>query len=264
MPPLELWQAGVLGLVEGLTEFLPISSTGHLILVGTVLGVAEEQAVVFEVFVQLGAICAVIWNYRGRFTSAGMWSTQGREGWPLVWLIALTSLPALILGWLLHPLITAHLFSPSTVAWGLLVGGVALILIERYLTSKPPRLSSSVSPSNALRVGLYQILSLWPGVSRSGATIAGGMLSGLDRKAAIEYSLLAAVPVILTASLYSLSRAHALVSRTDILPYALGVLVAFGSALFALHVFTRLASEGSLQIFGWYRIVLALLIFTYF
>jgi undecaprenyl-diphosphatase len=251
----------VLGVVEGLTEFVPVSSTGHLIVVGSLLGFEGEKAATFEVFIQLGAILAVAWLYRHRLLSLATFERgegfAGRRGWAL---LALTTLPALILGALAHGFIRSQLFTPSTVAIGLGLGGVAILLAEWFRPQ--PTLSGldTLGWRVALVVGLFQCLALWPGVSRAAATMVGALLVGVERKTAAEYSFLAAIPVITAASLFELATSLDLLAPTDIPVFATGYVVAFASAWLAVTFFLRLISHITLRPFGWYRIGAALLL----
>jgi len=251
----------ILGIVEGLTEFLPVSSTGHLILAGHALGFTGLRADTFEVFIQLGAILAVIWLYRERFIKLlQIRKTTGFQGQRGIKLLALTSLPALIAGAALHGFIKEHLFQPTTVAIGLAVGGVALILVEKFIFQKhkPKTLSlDNLTFKQALQIGLFQLLALWPGVSRSASTIIGGMLGGTDRKTAVEYSFLVAVPVLVAAGGFDLLTSLSDLHTADIPLFATGFVVAFVSALFAIKYFVKLVQRYTFTPFGWYRIVLA-------
>jgi undecaprenyl-diphosphatase len=274
------WLAILIAIVEGLTEFLPVSSTGHMILVGHALGFTGARADTFEVFIQLGAIMAVVGLYRERFLglipfgpgraaardpeSLGGSAVLRFEGWRGIGLLALTTFPALVAGKLAHGYIKEHLFSPLTVAAGLALGGVALILAE--WTLRKPRYSGldAVGPRQALLIGLFQCLALWPGVSRAGSTIVGGMLTGLDRKTTAEYSFLAAVPIMLAAVSYDLWKSRDFLSLSDAPLFALGFVVAFLSAWMAIRFFIRFLANHTLQGFGWYRIVLAGVAWWYF
>ncbi|MGI8482964.1 MAG: undecaprenyl-diphosphate phosphatase [Thermomicrobiales bacterium] len=254
----DLMIAVVLGLVEGLTEFIPVSSTGHLIVAGHLLGFTGAKADTFEVVIQLGAILAVVVHYRQRLLDlATLRPSTGFGGRHGVGLLALTTLPALVFGALAHDFIKAHLFSPVTVAIGLGLGGVAILLVERF--HPVPRYCGldALRWQEALAVGLFQCLALWPGVSRSAATILGGMLGGVARKTAAEYSFLAAVPVIAAATILDLYQSRGLLALSDLPTFAVGFVVAFVSAWIALRFFLRLLATMTLRPFGWYRIVAA-------
>lgn len=248
----------VLGLVEGLTEFIPVSSTGHLILAGHLLGFTGERAAFFEIFIQMGAILAVVILYRDRFIGLlRLRQRAGFAGWRGIGLLAVTTLPAVILGVLARGAIKAYLFSPLTVAIGLAAGGAAILLLERR--PREPRLETldAITGREALAVGLFQCLAMWPGVSRAAATILGGMLAGLSRRAAAEYSFLAAVPALVGAALYDLIQSLGILTPADLPLLAVGTLMAFASAWLAVRTFLRLLGAGTLTPFGWYRLALA-------
>ena len=263
----DLWIALILGIVEGLTEFLPVSSTGHLIVAGHILDFTGQKASAFEVFIQLGAILAVVVLYWGRFVGLipiGRQTASGKTefvGWRGLMLLFLTTLPALVAGYLAHKAIKVYLFGPVTVAWALGLGGLGILLAERL---KPaPRVSSldGLSYRQALIIGLFQCLSLWPGMSRSACTIVGGLFSGLDRKTAVEYSFLAAVPVMLAAVSYDLYKAWDFLSVSDVDFFAVGFVVSFVSAAVAVKTFIALVQRWSLAPYAWYRIVIAPIIY---
>jgi len=251
----------ILGLVEGLTEFIPVSSTGHLIVAGHLLGFAGERAATFDMFIQLGAILAVVFLYKdtflGLFTSRRSTGVAGFHG--LV-LLALTTVPALVVGGLSHGYIKRHLFNPQTVAIGLGLGGLAILLVERWLPRTRLYGLGALRWREALLVGLFQCLALWPGTSRSAATIIGGMLAGIDRKTAAEYSFLAAVPVMCAAVAFDLFKSRGILQASDVPVFALGFVVSFVSAAVAVKGFLRLLGSLTLGGFGWYRIVIAPLI----
>lgn len=271
----------IIAILEGLTEFIPVSSTGHMILASHALGFTGPKVDTFMVFIQLGAILAVVGLYRERFLglipgraapataaaslSAAAVPVEARfAGWRGLSLLALTTFPALVAGKLAHDYIKQHLFSPLTVAAGLAIGGVALIVVER-LVRRPTRSGlDSLGPREALLIGCFQCLSLWPGVSRAGATIVGGMLIGLDRKTTAEYSFLAAVPVMLAAVSYDLYKSREFLSVSDVPLFALGFVVALASAWFAIRFFIKFLANHTMAGFGWYRIALAAVAYWYF
>lgn len=253
----------ILGIVEGLTEFLPVSSTGHLILAGYALNFTGAKAATFEVFIQLGAILAVVWLYRQRFVQLLQFrKAQGLQGKHGLMLLGLTTLPALLAGFLLHGVIKDHLFQPLTVAAGLFVGGVIILVFESYKHTPITTSLDRLSHRQALYIGLAQLAALWPGVSRSGSTIIGGVLFGLDRKTAVEYSFLAAVPVMIAATSYDLlkSVSEGTLQASDLPLFAAGFITAFVSALLAITYFVKFVQRYSFKPFGWYRIVLAVAI----
>ncbi|MGZ8433585.1 MAG: undecaprenyl-diphosphate phosphatase [Candidatus Binatia bacterium] len=256
--------AAVLGIVEGLTEFLPVSSTGHLIIVGHLLGFVGDKAASFEVAIQLGAILSVIWLYWRRFMGLVPGTRQftataasSLNGWPGLWRIALATLPALAIGYLARHGIKEKLFNPEAVTVALAVGGVAILLVERFAARRRANALDAVTVVQALGVGLFQILALWPGTSRSAATIVGGMILGLERKAAAEFSFLIAVPVLCAASGYELLKMRDQLVLDDAVTLMIGLVVSFAVALLAIKGFVSYLSHGKLAPFAWYRIVVA-------
>ncbi len=253
-----LWVAILLGIVEGLTEFVPVSSTGHLIVAGHLLRFAGDKAATFEIFIQLGAIFAVVVLERRRFIALARPRVAGGfAGLRGCGLLAVTTLPALLFGYLLRDVIRDRLFNPTSVALALGVGGVAILLAERFRPA--PRIGAidALGWRPALVIGLFQCLSLWPGVSRSAATIVGGLLSGLERRTAAVYSFLAAVPIMAAATLYDILKSWSKLSASDALPFAIGFMVAFLSAWAAVRWFVALLGRYSLRPFAWYRIAIA-------
>jgi len=251
----------ILGVVEGLTEFIPVSSTGHLILAGHLLGYEGEKASTFEVVIQLGAILAVVFLYKERFYGLiPSKKSKGLAGINGLYLLFLTTLPAVVIGGLTHGFIKNHLFNSKTVALGLGVGGVAILLIERFLPEVKKRGVDSLGWREALSIGFFQCLALWPGVSRSGATILGGMTIGIERKTAAEYSFLAAVPVMFAATAYDLYKSRAFLDASDLTTFGIGFAVSFITAWLSVKGFIGLLGRYTLNGFGWYRIAVALLI----
>lgn len=263
----ELWLAIVLGIVEGLTEYLPVSSTGHLILVGEWLGFAGERAETFEIFIQLGAILAVLWLYRRRFLALARGGLRGRALWPRVGQngltlahLAVACAPAFALGAVLHGTIKAHLFSSRPVVVGLVAGGILMLVAERRggrRLQPEARSLDDVTLRQALAVGCVQCLALWPGFSRSGATISGGLLAGLDRRTATELSFVVAVPVMVAATGFDLVRSWQVLDAGLVAALAVGTAVAFAVAWAAVVGFLRLVQRLSLTPFAVYRFVLA-------
>jgi len=257
----ELLDSLVLGVIEGLTEFIPVSSTGHLILAGHLLGFEGEKASTFEIFIQLGAILAVAFLYKERFFRLNPFNKEkGFTGIYGLTLLFLTTLPALLLGAVAHDFIKSHLFTSKTVALGLGVGGVVILLVERFLPEVKRRGVDSLTWKEALSIGLFQCAALWPGTSRSGATIVGGMMLGVERKTAAEYSFLSAVPVMLAATAYDLYKSRSFLQASDLVIFSLGFVVSFITAWFTVKWFIRLLGRYTLNSFGWYRIALALAI----
>ena len=253
----------LLGLVEGITEFIPVSSTGHLIIAGYLLGYEGERAATFEIFIQLGAILAVVFLYKDTFLQLfTRRQARGLAGTHGLLMLALTTLPILVVGFLLHGIIKKYLFNnTNVVAIGLAVGGVAIILIERWQPRPRCYGLGALRWREALTVGLFQCLAVWPGTSRAAATILGGMLIGVERKTAAEYSFLAAVPAMCAAVGYDLLKSRSILQTSDIPGFALGFVVAFIAAAIAVKGFIRLLGSHTLRAFGWYRIVVALGIF---
>jgi undecaprenyl-diphosphatase len=248
----------LLGIVEGLTEFLPVSSTGHLIVAGRLLGFTGETAETFEIFIQLGAILAVVVLERRVFLEllqprarAGFAGPRGCA------LLLTTTVPALVAGALLHDWVKANLFGPATVACALFAGGVVILAVERFRPRSTVAGIDQLGFGSALAIGLFQCLALWPGVSRSGATIVGGLLCGLERRTAATYSFVAAVPVMAAATLYDLMKSWSHLGAQDVAPFAIGFAVAFVSAYVAMRTFVAILGRFTLRPFAWYRILIA-------
>ncbi|WP_373533493.1 undecaprenyl-diphosphate phosphatase [Vampirovibrio sp.] len=259
---MELLHSLILGIVEGVTEFLPISSTGHMILTSYLLGIKGEVVNAFEVFIQLGAILAVVVLYRHRFVCLlDFKSKQGFSGLRGLSMLAVTSLPILVLGKLTESFIKSHLFNPVTVSWALAIGGVVLLFIERFRFSDSVDSIDKMDWKNALKIGLFQCLALCPGVSRAASTIIGGMFTGLQRTVAAEYSFLAAVPIMLIVCLKDLLEIWHQLGPNDITAFGIGFGVAFVSALLAVKTFILMLQRSSMAPFGVYRILVAILFF---
>jgi undecaprenyl-diphosphatase len=256
-----LVHAIILGIVEGLTEFIPVSSTGHLIVVGHLLGFEGPKAATFEVFIQLGAILAVVFLYKERFlrlcTLQRSTGFAGRRG---LMLLGLTTAPALIFGAATHRFIKSYLFTPATVALGLGAGGVGILLMEQFLPQVRKSGLDSLSYRDAIVVGFFQCLALWPGMSRSACTIVGGMAMGIQRETAAQYSFLAAVPVMFAATVLDLYKSLPILQGSDVPMFAIGFVVSFIAAWLAIKFFLRFLASHTLNPFGWYRIIVALAI----
>lgn len=252
---LPLWiKALLLGLVEGATEFIPVSSTGHLIVAGEWLGYTGARAHVFTVFIQLGAILAVMWAYRHMlWRTARSIGTDPRARQLLV-NIAIAFLPAAAIGFLVEDWIDTYLFRTVTVAIALIAGGVAILLIERLHRPVTIGTLDAIPRRKALGVGLAQVLALFPGVSRSGATILGGYALGLSRQTATEFSFLLAIPIMIAATCYKLFKERMLLGVADVPIFAIGFVTAFVSALIVIRIFLRFVSQHSFAAFAWYRI----------
>jgi undecaprenyl-diphosphatase len=254
----------ILGIVEGLTEFLPISSTGHLIIAGHLLNFTGPKADTFEIVIQLGAILAVVVLYWDRFVGL-VFPDKNRKfsGVYGLWLLFLTSLPASVLGLLTHHYIKAYLFSPFTVAVALAVGAVLIFVVEG-MDKRPRTLTlDEITPKTALGIGLFQCLALWPGFSRSASTIMGGMLLGTKRTVAAEYSFIAAVPIMFAATGYDFLKNYALFQTGDLVFLLIGFVVSFIAAWLAVKGFIVLLGRLTLRPFAVYRIVLAALILLF-
>ena len=267
MDPSTLVNALLLGVVEGLTEFLPISSTGHLILVSDLLGLNDEKGKVFDIVIQLGAILAVCWEYRARFSRAFAGLAHDPVQQRFAANLAVAFVPAAGVGFLLQSQIKDYLFNPIAVAVALVVGALAIFAVERwYERHGAPRVTSvdEMTWRDALKVGLAQCLALIPGTSRSGATIMGGMVFGLSRQAATEFSFFLAVPIMFAATGYQLLKYRDLFSAADIAPFAVGFVVSFASALLAVRALIRYVAHHDFRAFAWYRIGLGVLVLAYF
>ncbi|MEB0136078.1 undecaprenyl-diphosphate phosphatase [Actimicrobium sp. CCC2.4] len=257
-------KALIMGIVEGLTEFLPISSTGHLILAGSLLDFTGEKVKTFEIVIQAGAILAIVWEYRARLlhVCTGLFSDRGAQKFAINLVIAF--IPAAVLGLIFSSAIKAKLFAPVPVALAFIAGGLIILWVERRnkLSPVPPRIDSvdQMTALDALKVGLAQAFALIPGTSRSGATIIGGMLFGLSRKAATEFSFFLAIPTLLGATVYSLYKARELLSMEDLPLFGIGTLAAFVSAFFCVRWLLRYISSHDFTIFAWYRIVFGFVI----
>jgi undecaprenyl-diphosphatase len=254
----------ILGIVEGVTEFLPISSTGHMILTSYLLKIHGNVVESFEVFIQLGAILAVVYLYRQRFYFLlDFKSDRGFSGWRGLMLLAITSWPILVIGKLSEDFIKGQLFNPVVVSWALGIGGIVLILVERLKFRHAIDSIDQLTPKHALLIGLCQCFALCPGVSRAASTIIGGLFNGLNRKVAAEYSFLAAVPIMFIVCIKDLVSIWGSLSPNDIAVFAVGFVVAFISAIFAVKTFIMLLQRTSLVPFGVYRIIVAVLFFWF-
>ncbi|MBL8365665.1 MAG: undecaprenyl-diphosphate phosphatase [Burkholderiaceae bacterium] len=256
-----LVKAAIMGVVEGLTEFLPISSTGHLILAGALLGFDDAKAKVFDIAIQTGAIFAVILVYwqKIRATLVALPSQRSAQRFALNVLIGF--FPAVLLGLLLGKAIKAHLFTPTVVASTFILGGFIILWAERRPQSAT-RIAEvdDMGPVDALKVGLVQCLAMVPGTSRSGATIIGGMLLGLSRKAATDYSFFLAIPTLIGAGVYSLYKERELLQVADLPMFAVGLFFSFVSAWLCVRWLLRYISTHSFVPFAWYRIAFGLLV----
>ena len=257
----------VLGIVEGLTEFLPVSSTGHLIVAGSLLGYTGERAKVFEIVIQAGAILAVCWEYRARLGAVITGLARERRAQRFVLNLAIAFLPAAILGLLFNRAIKAVLFAPVPVALAFVLGALVILWVERRQRLRPATARiddvDDLRWTDALKIGLAQAFALIPGTSRSGATIIGGMLFGLSRRAATEFSFFLAIPTLLAACVYEFVKNRALLSAQDLDAFAIGFAAAFVSAFLCVRWLLRYVSHHDFVPFAWYRIAFgALILFT--
>jgi len=274
-----LAKAFILGLVEGITEFLPISSTGHLIIAGDILNFNDDKGKVFEIVIQLGSILAVCWEYRVKLLETlrdlvgkqpGVSSEITRStssSTKFVLNLLLGFLPAAVLGLAFHSTIKTYLFSPLTVAIALILGGFAILLIEHIDANKTSCSLSSLDQmthTQAVKIGFAQSLALIPGVSRAGATILGGMIFGLNRQIATEFSFLLAIPIMFAATAYDLLKNWKLLTMSDTSMFMVGFITAFASALLVIKMFLRFVATHDFRAFAWYRIGFGTLVLVYF
>ena len=265
-------KAALMGIVEGLTEFLPISSTGHLILAGSLLDFTGETVKVFEIAIQTGAMLAVIWEYRQRLaaTVTGLATEPSARRFALNVLVAF--IPAAVLGLLLGKVVKEHLFHPVPVALAFIVGGLVILWVERRHRgqfgerdlegTRRARVESvdQMSGLDALKVGLVQCLALIPGASRSGATIIGSMLFGFSRKCATEFSFFLGIPTLMGAGAYSVWKQRDLLQWSDLPMFAVGTVFAFFSAWLCIRWLIRYVSTHDFTVFAWYRIAFGLVV----
>ncbi len=253
----------IMGIIEGLTEFLPISSTGHLILAGSLLNFTGEKVKVFEIVIQAGAMLAVCWEYRVRIATVVLNFHRDILARRFVVNVLVAFLPAVVLGLAFGKAIKAHLFKPVPVALAFIVGALVIWVVERrnrrQLGSRVDTVDD-MSVVDAIKVGLAQCFALIPGTSRSGATIIGAMAFGLSRRAATEFSFFLAIPTLFGATAYSLYKERALLSAADLPTFGLGGLAAFISAFLCVRWLLRFISTHDFMIFVWYRLVFGVLV----
>ncbi|MDR1062842.1 MAG: undecaprenyl-diphosphate phosphatase [Azoarcus sp.] len=266
---MDIWillKALVLGIVEGLTEFLPISSTGHLIIVGDLLSFDNETSKVFEIVIQLAAILAVCWAYRMKLVelTVGVLSRpRSRLASRFVLMLILGFLPAAILGVLLHDIIKDVLFNPLVVAGALIVGGFIILIVERPRYYRPRRAGiDDMTAGDAIKIGFAQALAMIPGTSRSGATIIGGVIFGLSRTAATEFSFFLAIPTMLGATVLDVYKNWNVFKLGDLPVFAVGCIAAFVSAMWAVRFLLRFIASHTFVAFAYYRIVFGLVVFA--
>jgi undecaprenyl-diphosphatase len=257
---LSLIQAVLLGVVEGLTEFLPVSSTGHQIIVADLIGFGGERAKAFNIIIQLGAILAVVWEYRAKILDVVVQLPREPQAQRFTVNLLLAFLPAAVLGVAFSDLIHEYLFNPLTVAVALVVGGVVILWAERREHVIDVEEVDAMDWHHALKVGCAQCLALVPGTSRSGATIIGGLLFGLSRRAATEFSFFLAMPTMVGAAVYSGYKYRALFQAADLPVFAVGFVTSFAFAMVAVRALLKFVSSHSYAAFAWYRIGFGLLI----
>ena len=250
----------VLGIIEGLTEFLPVSSTGHLIIFGDLLGYNDDTSKVFKIVIQLAAILAVCWDYRERLIKVASGLRTEPSAQRFVGMLFVAFLPAAVLGLMFHSKIKALLFNPITVATALVVGGLIILYVEKR--AYKPRIleADQMRWSDAVKVGFAQALAMIPGTSRSGSTIMGGLIFGLSRKAATEFSFFLAIPTMFAATAYDLYKNWTLLRVEDLPVFAVGFVASFVAAIWAVKSFIRFISNHTFIIFAWYRIAFGLFV----
>jgi undecaprenyl-diphosphatase len=254
MDPVAYFQALVLGIVEGLTEFLPISSTGHLIIAGQLLGFNDDKAKVFDIVIQSGAMLAIVWEYRARFTSVLKRLPSDPAARRFVTNLVVAFIPLAVLGLAFDKLIKAYLFFAVPVAVAFIVGGLIILWVDRRPAQARAAAVDDMTWSDALKVGIAQTFALLPGASRSGSTIIGGMLFGLSRRAATEFSFFLAVPTLVAAGAYELYKNRALFHAADLGPLAVGFVVSFIAAFLCVRWLLRYIVSHDFTLFAWYRI----------
>ncbi len=267
-----LIKAAILGIVEGLTEFLPISSTGHLILAAALLGfdedLGDQTAATFEIAIQTGAMLAVIWQFRARLITTLARLPGERTAQRFALNVVIAFLPAAVIGVLATRAIKSLLFNPVTVALAFAIGGIIILVVERRLAKSktPPRIDSidAMTSLDALKVGLAQCLALIPGTSRSGATIIGGLLVGLSRRVATEFSFYLAIPTLVGAGVWSVWKQRDTLSAAHLPVFAVGFVVAFVAALLCIRWLLRFIATHDFKPFAWYRIVFGIVILAAF
>ncbi len=258
--PTLLLHAIILGIVEGLTEFLPVSSTGHMILVGQLLGFNDEKGKVFEIAIQFAAILAVVWEYRVRLFHTAVSVTSEAVSQRLATNLIVAFLPAAVLGFLFLKQIKAYLFNPFVVASALIIGGLLILWVERRQHDIHAESIDDMTWQDALKVGFAQALAMVPGTSRSGAMIIGGLFFGLSRRAATEFSFFLAIPTMFAATFYDVYKNRELFSMADFELFAVGGTVSFISAFLAVRGLIHFISRHDFTVFAWYRIVFGVLV----
>ena len=259
-----LWSAFLLGIIEGVTEFLPVSSTGHLIIGAELLGFIHPSSKVFEIFIQLGAILAVVVEYRKKIVDTFIGVQTDKTAQVFTKNLIIAFIPAAILGFFFHSLIKLYLFNPIVVGIALVVGGILMIFIEKKLPNRPIVDVDKISNKQALIIGIAQCFSLIPGVSRAASTIMGGLIGGLDRKTATEFSFFLAIPIIFAASVFDLYSNIDILNKSDIPVFVIGFITAFFSSYLIIKIFIWFVAHNTFVAFGWYRIIVGCLTIYYF
>jgi undecaprenyl-diphosphatase len=258
--PILLIKAAIMGVVEGLTEFLPVSSTGHLILAGALLKFNDERGKLFEIVIQSAAILAVVWEFRGRIGAVLAGASTDPKARRLLLNVAVAFLPLAVLGLIFGKMLKAHLFNAPTVATTFILGAFVILWAEKRDHVVRVHNTDDMSALDALKVGFAQCFALIPGTSRSGATIIGGMLFGLSRQVATEFTFFLAIPTLAIAGAYSLYKERALLSADDLGLWGVGMLASFVSAFFCVRWLLRYISTHSFVPFAWYRIAFGLVV----
>lgn len=260
------WKALILGIVEGLTEFLPISSTGHLIVVGSLLDFNDERGKLFEIVIQSAAILAVMWEYRAKLGSVVNGLIQKQEAAQrFVFNVFIAFLPLALIGLAFGKQIKAALFNPITVACTSIIGALFILWAEKRQHTVSVESVDDLNWKDALKVGCAQALALIPGTSRSGATIIGGLFFGLSRRAATEFTFFLAMPTLIAATLYELYKERALLSSDDLVMWSVGFIASFISAFLCVRWLLRYISSHDFTVFAWYRIAFGLIVLgTYY
>lgn len=260
---MELWvaiQALILGVVEGITEFLPVSSTGHQIIVADLIGFGGDRAITFNIIIQLGAILAVVWEYRRKILGIVVDLPRERQAQRFTANLLIAFMPAVVLGVAFADLIHDYLFNPITVATALVIGGVVMLWAEKRTHRIQAETVDDMHWTHALKVGFAQCLALVPGTSRSGATIIGGLLFGLSRKAATEFSFFLAMPTMVGAAVYSGYKYRDMFQPGDLPVFAIGFVTSFIFAMLAVRALLKFIGNHSYAAFAWYRIVFGIVI----
>ncbi len=253
-------KAVIMGIVEGLTEFLPVSSTGHLIVVGALLGFNDEKGEIFEIVIQFAAILAVCWQFRAKLLKVVQTLPRDRQSQRFTLNLILAFLPAAVLGVIFIKKIKEYLFAPVPVALAFIIGGILILWIESVKRETRVHTVDGIQPRDALWIGVAQAFSMIPGTSRSGATIMGGLLRGLSRPAATEFSFFLAIPTIFGATVLELYKSRDLLDRHDFAVIGIGSLASFISAAFAVRALLRYVSAHDFKVFAWYRIAFGFVI----